>query len=245
MKILDAVELLANGESPEPVALGGLGTSGTRYQGLELALGDKNYVDDLRMPGMLHGAVHLAKHARADVVRIDTSAAEAAPGVVRVFTAADVPGALRVGIIHKDWPVFIPEGGRTSYLGDVLAFVVAHDRATARAAAELVDVEYCPLRPITDPVAALADPEDAVWELDGNVLSRSVYARGDVDTAFAASAHVVHEVFQTQRIEHAFLEPEATLVVPEGEGRFKMYSGGQGVWDDRDQVASVPGTLPI
>ena len=50
---------------------------------------------------------------------------------------------------------------------------------------------------------------------------------------------MVHEVFQTQRIEHAFLEPESTLVVPEGDGRFTMYSGGQGVWDDRDQVASV------
>src|SRR5439155_3851389 len=97
VKILDAVELLAKGESPAPVALGGVGTSGTRYQGLELALGEKHYVDDLRVPGMLHGAVHLAKHARADVVRIDTSAAEAAPGVVRVFTAADVPGARRVG----------------------------------------------------------------------------------------------------------------------------------------------------
>ncbi|MDQ1447920.1 MAG: hypothetical protein QOC79_891, partial [Actinomycetota bacterium] len=78
-----------------------------------------------------------------------------------------------------------------------------------------------------------------VWGLDGNVLSRSAYARGDVDSALAASEHVVHEVFQTQRIEHAFLEPEATLVVPDGDGRFTMYSGGQGVWDDRDQVASV------
>src|SRR5207253_7641033 len=100
-------------------------------------------------------------------------------------------------------------------------------------------VEYRPLRPITDAVTALDDAEDAVWELDGNVLSHSVYARGDVDAALAASAHVAHEVFQTQRIEHAFLEPEATLVVPEGEGRLKMYSGGQGVWDDRDQVAFV------
>ena len=157
---------------------------------------------------------------------------------MRVFTAADVPGKLRVGLIHKDWPVFIPEGGRTSYLGDVLAFVVADDRDGAPRA-ELVEVEYRPLRPITDAVAALDDPEDAVWELDGNVLSRSVYARGDVDAALEASAHVVHEVFQTQRIEHAFLEPESTLVVPEGDGRFTMYSGGQGVWDDRDQVASV------
>src|SRR6266404_2578448 len=57
VKILDAVELLAKGESPQPVALGGVGTSGTRYQGLELAVGEKHYVDDLRVDGMLHAAL--------------------------------------------------------------------------------------------------------------------------------------------------------------------------------------------
>ena len=133
VKILDAVELLAKGESVTPVALGGVGTSGTRYQGLDLAVGEKPYVDDIRVDGMLHAAVHLSEHARADVVRIDTSAAAAAPGVVRVLTAADVPGALKVGLIHKDWPVFIPEGGRTSYLGDVLALVASAASTSPRA----------------------------------------------------------------------------------------------------------------
>ena len=80
-----------------------------------------------------------------------------------------------------------------------------------------------------------------MWELDGNVLSRSAYARGDVDAALAASAHVVHEVFQTQRIEHAFLEPESTLAVPRPDGGLHVWSGGQGVWDDRDQIAAVLG----
>ena len=136
--------------------------------------------------------------------------------------------------------MFIPVGGRTSYLGDVLAIVVAETREIARRAAALVEVEYAPLAAITDPAAAVAATDDAVWGLDGNVLSRSVYARGDVDAAFAASAHVVHDVFQTQRIEHAFLEPESTLAVPQpgGDG-LHVYSGGQGVWDDRDQIASV------
>ncbi len=239
VKILDAVELLAKGESPQPVALGGVGTSGTRYQGLDLAVGDKHYVDDLRVDGMLHGALHLAAHARADVMAIDTSAAAAVDGVVGVFTGADVPGVLKVGLIHKDWPVFIPVGGRTSYLGDVIAIVVAETREIARRAAALVEVEYAPLTPITDPAIAIATADDAVWGLDGNVLSRSVYGRGDVDAAFAASAHVVHDVYQTQRIEHAFLEPESTLAVPQDDGRMQVYSGGQGVWDDRDQIAAV------
>ena len=239
-KILDAVEALAAGEWPEAEVPGGVGSRGIKYEARELALGDRSYIDDLRPEGLLHAALHLSEHARADVVSIDTSAAEAIDGVVAVFTAADVPGELRVGIIHKDWPVFIPEGGRTSYVGDVLAIVVADDRVTARRAAEAVEVTYEVLTPITDALAAVADgAEDAVWQLDGNVLSRSVYARGDVDAALASSAHTVHEVFQTQRIEHAFLEPESTLAVPNGNGSMHVYSGGQGVWDDRDQMASV------
>ncbi len=245
VKILDAVESLAKGETVAPVALGGIGTSGTRYQGIDLALGDKAYIDDIRVDGMLHAALHFAAHARADVLRIDTTAAETAPGVARVITAADVPGALRVGLIHRDWPVLIPAGGRTSYLGDVLAIVVAETREQARNAATLVDVEYAPRRPIVDAVAAVDDPEPAVWELDGNVLSVSRYARGgDVDAALDGSTFVVSEVFQTQRIEHAFLEPESTLAVPLDGGRLHVYSGGQGVWDDRDQIASVLGVDP-
>src|SRR5262249_53928787 len=153
----------------------------------ELALGDRGYVDDMRLPGMLHAALRLADHARADVRRIDTSAARAVPGVVGAFTAADVPGELRVGIIHKDWPVLIPEGGRTSYLPDVLAIGVAEDRETARQAAALVAVDYAPQPPITDPEAAVRPGcESAVWGLDGNVLSKSEYRRGDVETALAA-----------------------------------------------------------
>ncbi len=240
-KILDAVEVLAAGRVPEAIAPGGIGSRGIKYESVELALGDRDYVDDIRVPGMLHGALRLADHARADVLRIDTAAARALPGVEAVFTAADVPGELRVGIIHTDWPVFIPEGGRTSYLGDVLAIVVADSRETAREASKLVDITYQPLRPITDASAAIDDPEDAVWQLEGNVLSRSVYARGDVDAALAGSVHTVHEVFQTQRVEHAFLEPESTVAVPGPNGTLKVFSGGQGAWDDRNQIASVLG----
>ena len=98
------------------------------------------------------------------------------------------------------------------------------------------------LRPLTDAVAAIDDPEIAVWGTDSNVLSVSEYARGDVDAALAASAHTVHEVFQTQRIEHAFLEPESTVAVPvDGGTRLHVYSGGQGVWDDRNDIARVLG----
>ncbi|MHB8457326.1 MAG: molybdopterin cofactor-binding domain-containing protein, partial [Acidimicrobiales bacterium] len=243
-KILDAVELLAAGTEVATELPRGIGARGMKYESLQLALGDRPYVDDLRVPGMLHGALRLADHARAEVLGIDSSKALALAGVKAVYTAADVPGELRVGIIHTDWPVFIPVGGVTAYLGDVLAIAVAKTREIARQAASLIEVDYRPLRPITDPLAAIDDTEDAVSGLSGNVLSRSTYRRGDVEAALARSHHRLHEVFQTQRVEHAFLEPEATLAVPLPGGGLHVYSGGQGVWDDRNQIASVLGMDP-
>jgi xanthine dehydrogenase molybdenum-binding subunit len=241
-KIIDAIELLASGAPiPDPALPGGIGKGGAKYESSKLALGDRGYIDDLSIYGMLHGALRLTDHARADVIKINTEAARGVPGVIAVFTAADVPGELKVGLIHKDWPVFIPEGGRTSYAGDVLAIVVAEDVATARRAADAIEIEYQVLPTITDAVAAITDGEDAVWGLEGNILSTSTYKRGDADSALGSSAHTLHEVFQTQRVEHAFLEPESTLALPNGDGTLHVYSGGQGMWDDRDQIAAVLG----
>ncbi len=256
-KILDAVESLAAGETPVAIAPGGIGSRGVKYEAAALSLGDRPFIDDMVPDDLLHGAFHLSDHARADIVDIDTSAAEAVPGVVRVLTGADVPGELRSGLIHKDWPTFIPIGGRTSYLGDVLAMVVADTRRIAREAALLVQVTYDVHKPMTNPAEAIVSDEPAVWELDGNILSTSTYARGDVDEAFAGAAHVVRETFQTQRIDHAFVEPESTLAVPIPAGsplpltngttageavdfdRLMVYSGGQGIWDDRNDIARI------
>ena len=243
VKVLDAIEAVACGtELATPALAATVGGHGVKYEAAQLTLGDRAYIDDMRVPGMLHGALHLTGHARADIIAIDTGAAEAAPGVHAVFTANDIPGELMVGIIYKDWPVMIPVGGRTSYAGDVLAIVVADTRQQARAAAALIDVGYSVQAPVTDPVAALADDAPiAVWGTKDNRLSVSEYARGDVDAALAASAYTVHETFQTQRIEHAFLEPESTLAVPQADGTLHVYSGGQGVWDDRDDIARMLG----
>ena len=244
VKILDAVESLAAGETPVAITEGGVGGRGVKYEGQELSLGDRGFIDDMEPEGCLHGAVVLSEHARADIVAIDPADALAMPGVIAVLTADDVPGELRSGLIHKDWPAFIPVGGRTSYLGDVVALVVAETRAQARAATSAVTVTYDVHEPLTDPAAALASDEDAVWTLSGNELSRSTYVRGDVDEALARSAHVARQTFQTQRIDHAFLEPESTLAVPTigADGSTEslyVYSGGQGVWDDRNDIARM------
>ena len=186
VKVLDAIEMVAQGQTPVLPKVGGIGSRSVKYEAHELALGDRGYVDDIRIEGMLHASLHFTKHARAKVIGIDTSKALALDGVTAVFTAEDIPGELMVGIIYKDWPVMIPVGGYTSYAGDVLAVVVAHDRITARAAAELIDVQYEVLQPVTDPRSAIASNEIAVWKTTSNVLSTSAYKRGDVDAAFAS-----------------------------------------------------------
>ena len=242
-KILDAIELAASARRGEPrvEANGGagVGARAPRYQAPELALGDKPFVADLVEPGMLHGALRFSDHPRAHVRRIDTSRAAAHPGVVAVVTATDVPGERTQGSLTKDWRQFVAEDEATSYVGDVLAAVAAESRAAAREAAALVEVEYEVLDPVTDPFEAMVEGAPLLHS-GGNVLSVSRVHRGDVDTALAGAAHVVTETFRTQFIEHAFLEPEAALVVPDGEG-VRVYSQGQGVWEDRRQIASFLG----
>jgi xanthine dehydrogenase molybdenum-binding subunit len=240
-KIIDAVQLVAGARRGEPLPevdwSGRVGSRTGRYQGLQLALGDKPYINDMKAPGMLHGAIRFSDHPRAKVLRIDTTAAESHPGVVSVATWKDVPGQRNQGLITKDWRLLVAEGEITSYVGDVLAVVAAESRTAAREAAALVEIDYEVLEPVTDPLEALAEGAQQLHE-NGNVLSVSPVKRGDVDAALATAAHVATETFRTQFVEHAFLEPESSLAVPTEGGGLHFYSQGQGVWDDRRQIAS-------
>jgi selenium-dependent xanthine dehydrogenase len=244
VKIVDAIELNARARCGEPLPeldrTGRVGSRAARYEGDELALGDKPFVADLVAPEMLYGALRFSDHPRARILRVDTSRAEAHPGVVAVLTAADVPGERTQGALTKDWRQLVADGETTAYVGDVLAAVAAESRHAAREAAELVDVEYEVLEPVTDPFEAMDAVAPRLHE-SGNVLSVSRVQRGDVDAALAGATHVVEETYRTQCIEHAFLEPESAFVVPDEDGGFQVYSQGQGVWEDRRQIASFLG----
>ncbi len=249
LSIIDAIGQVADARNggPRPVPHPGaaIGDPAPKYRSREQVLGMQEYVADHVVPGMLHGALRFSDHPRAVVRAIDTSAAEAAPGVVAVITAADVPGKRNQGLIKDDWRQLVAVGETTRYVGDVLAAVAAETRAQARAAAELIEVEYEVLTPVTDPFEAMVEGAPQVAP-GGNVLSNSAYTRGDVEAAFADSAHVVSESFRTAGIEHAYLEPESSLAVPQtGEGaRMLVLSQGQGAWEDRRQIASLLGWEP-
>jgi xanthine dehydrogenase molybdenum-binding subunit len=246
VKIVDSIKQAActlRGEpGPELESSGSIGASTPRYEARELALGDRPFIDDMKFPGMLHGAVLLSEHPRALVNRIDTAPALAIPGVVAVVTAADVPGERYQGLIYKDWPIFVAEGEETRYVGDVIAAVAAVDRRTARAAVQAIAVEYEVRQPVVDREAALL-PGAPRLHKKGNLLSKSEIRRGDVESALAASAHVASHTFNTQFIEHMFLEPESCIALPENDG-LRVYTQGQGVFDDRRQIASALGLGP-
>jgi xanthine dehydrogenase molybdenum-binding subunit len=223
-----------------PAATTGIGSSSPRFRGRALTLGEKPYVADMLAEGMLHGAAVLSRHPRARVLRIDPGVALALPGVERVITARDVPGQRFVGLIRPDWPVFVAEGELTRCVGDLLALVLADTPFRARGAAKALEesVEYEVLEPVTDPFEALEASAPPVHE-GGNLLEVCSFTRGDVESALAKAAHVVEQRFTTQRVEHAFLEPEACLAEPVGDDAVKVYTQGQGVHDDQAQIAAV------
>ncbi|MCP4593171.1 MAG: molybdopterin-dependent oxidoreductase, partial [bacterium] len=221
VKIVDAIESYARLRRGEPLGAGerggGVGARSPRFAGAEAVLGDRPFVDDMFVEDMLFAAPVLSAHARALVKGIDSTAAEAVDGVERVLTAADIPGERYVGLITRDWPVMVATGEETRCVGDVLAVVVARSMGLARTAAEQIEVHYEVREPVTDPRTALL-PEAPKIRPDGNLLSRSAIVLGDVERAFAESAHVVEHEFSTQRIEHLFLEPEACLAWPTQDG---------------------------
>lgn len=246
VRIVDAIEMVAKakrGEAPvpEPLANGGVGTSYRRVDARELTLGERDFIDDMNFPGMLHGAVVISPHPRAKVLSIDTSKAEAMPGVEAVVTYRDVPGQRWYGMLYPDWPGLVAVGEEVRCVGDFLAAVAAVDEHTAREAAKLVEVEYEVLEPVLDMEAALKEGAPRVNPVGENQLSRTFFDRGDVDAALAASVHVVSGDYTTQRIEHLFLEPESAIALIREDGKLHLYTQGQGVFDDRRQVAAFLG----
>lgn len=251
-KVIDAIMYAAKAiqkeeEIPAPNGNGRIGQRTPKYQAQQLVLGQHTYTDDVRLTGMVYGALKFSDHPRAVVQKIDTSAAAALPGVLRVFTAADVPGDRFIGLIKQDWPLLVAEGETTRYVGDVLAAVAAETEEAARQAVTLIQVTYAVLQPLTDMHQAMQPDAPQIHDFaPGNVLARTVTNRGDMAEARAKSAYVAQGVFETQWIEHGFMEPETAVAYPtqEPHSGIEVLSQGQGIYDDRTQVAKLLG-LPV
>ena len=212
----------------------GIGVSSPKFKAVDRALGRKPFVDDLHFDGMLFGALKFSDHPRARVISIDTGAAEQAEGVKKVLLAGDIPGQRNSGLIVEDWPLMIKVGEITRYIGDVLASVVAETEAQARAAVELIKVEYEILEPLLDMHRALTS-EIKVHE-GGNLLGEKIIRRGNAAELLKGSAYTARGSFTTPTIDHGFLETECCVVIPKEDG-IKVFTQSQGPYRERDEIA--------
>ena len=250
VKIIDAIEeVLGNlrtGISPEHadstvLKPSGVGDPLEKYQARETALGKRLFVNDMQPEGLAYGALRFSDHPRARLISIDTTEAGKIPGVIRIFSAADIPGNRFTGLIFDDWPLMVGTGEVTGYIGDVIAGVVATDEETARNAVALIRAQYEVLEPVTDTRAALARGAPRVHPGKPNLLEKCVVRRGNpMDKVLNDSVFVTSGEYDTQRVEHAFLETEAAVALPDGDG-IHLYSQGQGIYVDQKQVASLLG----
>jgi len=214
-----------------------------RVDGHEKVTGRAVYADDIQLAGMLIARPLHAAHPHARILSIDTSAAATVPGVVAVLTATDLPRARRTGGIIQDH--YVLAGDRVRYQGDVVALVAAESAAAARAGVAAIRVEYEPLPPLTDPEAALHPDAPRVHpERADNVIAAYRVRRGDPAAAFPACAHVIEREYRTQYIEHAYLEPESAVAVPEPDGSVTVHGSVQHPFSARRTVALACG-LPL
>ena len=209
-----------------------------KYQAVETALGARDFVGDMCFDGMVHGALRFSDHPRAKIKKIETSEAEKIEGVIRVLTAKDIPGEHYTGLIFQDWPLMADIGDITSYIGDVIAGVVAQTEDIARNAVKAIQVDYEIMEPVIDVHEAVKPESIRVHSGRSNVLETCCIRSGDLEKTFGEAAFISKGVYQTSRIEHAFLETETAIAVPEEEG-VRLYSQGQGAYVDRQLVAKL------
>ena len=220
VKIIDGILLAAKylraGRLPAPENSDWrVGSRVARIDVAEKVQGRGKYPDDVYVEGMCYGSAVRSAYPRARVLSIDTTEAEALPGVVCVLTQKDIPGQVNVGHIKKDQPTLIGVGELTHYLGDSVALVCARDRETLEAAKKLVKVEYEVLPAVHNPAEAAAPNAPLVFEADrDNIQAHKHVSRGDARGAIARSAHVLTRHFETPWTEHAFLEPSAAWPCP-------------------------------
>lgn len=241
--LLAAAHFRNGGQLPVEEEDGRVGGRFIRLDAADKVLGRAAYCDDLALEGMLYGAVLRAEHPRAVVQGIDTTKAKALAGVRCVLTAEDIPGGVYDGYLALDWPVLVPVGDTTHYIGDALAIVAADTAEIAREAVRQIEVRYEVLSPVTTPQAAL-EPDAPKLHTDGNQLAELHIIRGDVDKALQASAVVLRETFSTPYTEHAFMEPESTLAYYDSDGRLNLRVGTQNIHHDAQCLSRIL-NLPV
>lgn len=228
-----------------------IGTAAPRIDAFGKVTGQTEYSGDLVMPGMLHAKILFAGRPHARILSIDTSAAEALPGVVAIFTAKDVP-VNEYGLQINDQPVLcgpnspLPAGEGTGvradivrFVGDQVALIVAETEAIADQARKLIRVEYEDLPVLTDPEEAMKPGAFLIHPERGtsNICVHDKIRKGDVEKGFAEADVIVEAEYRVPMQEHAYLQPEAGLAYVDENGLLTVKAAGQWTHVDRKQIA--------
>ena len=248
VKIIAAVKLAAKIMRAGKIPAAGaddwlLGSRVHRLDVEEKVLGYGKYPDDYYLNGMCYGTALRSKYPRARVLSIDTTAAKALPGVIDVFTAADIPGENKIGHLKHDQYTMIPVGGLTHYLGDAIALVAAEDMETAEKAKKLIKVEYEVLPAVHNIQEAAADDAPLVFDEETtNVQAYKHVSRGNAEEAISKAAHVISHHFETPWTEHAFLEPECAVAYIDDDGDVMIISTDQSAYCTFHESSLMLGT---
>lgn len=205
-----------------------------RVDAYEKVTGRAKYGADLQFAGMLYGKVLRARHPSARIKNINVEKARAISGVWAVMTAQDVP-CNEIGVIIQDQQVLAKE--RIYYIGDGVAMVAAESLEIAAKALESIEVEYEEMSGIFDPLESkeshLIHPDR-----DSNEVVHHKLRKGNVDEGFAGSDVIIEREYETQFVEHSYIEPEAVVAVPHENGSLvTIYGSVQNIFATRDAVA--------
>lgn len=202
-------------------------------------LGTAKFADDIKVPGMIYGSALRAEYPRALVKAVHLDKALRHPDVVKILLAEDIPGERVIGHLTHDWPAIIAVGEETRYPGDTICLIAAKTKKALKDIKELIEVEYEERTPLLSAKDAMREDAPLIHPA-GNIYRQELIQRGNVESALANSAHVVTKVYYTPAQEHAFLEPESALGVPEGDC-LTVYTGGQSIYDEYREIGMLLG----
>jgi CO/xanthine dehydrogenase Mo-binding subunit len=231
-----------------PEGFSTIGVSEQRADVLGHVTGRTRYYADRSFPGLLYLHMVRSPHHHARILKIDTSEAEKAPGVVRLLTHKDVPKNVYtilclIQVEPDDEPALAVD--KVRYKGEPIVAVIADSAAAAREAAAKVQIEYEELPAVFDVEEALQPGAPLVNEYHGQNFFKyeGHHCRrvrfGDVEKGFAAADHVIEERYQSSPIEHAPTETTGCIVVPEGNGRYTCHSNTQALFFTLDNTALI------
>ncbi len=233
-----------------------IGTSPARIDGRDKITGAAQYVDDLAFgPDLLYAAIVESPHAHARILSIDTTKAEALPGVVRVVTGKEFP--YKFGLYMKDRYIFAQT--RVRFVGEQVAAVIARDAHTARRGATLVEVEYEPLPALLTAADALAEGAELIHPALGeyehvpwffpqartNIAHHRRLRKGDIEDGFAQADLVLEDTYHVPRYSHCAIELHGAIGKFDHAGRLTVWASSQSPYTQRNIFADALAPLGI